>query len=216
MDNTGLDRRGAVGNKELDSVTFEQGRPTPMYREGMDKYVAAEMCQTINQHWGYGKADFNYKSLAYLIETLCACRKVGANYLLNVGPDGDGVVPAMQAELMAGIGDWIRTCGGSIYKAKPCGVTGTGKNFALRDGNKIYFYIHDLSVVGDSNVVPEGGSAGEKAFSGVPGKIAGLHWVDNDEVLEFTQDGSEVKMNCTGYPYGVNLVVRVAEADLQV
>jgi alpha-L-fucosidase len=108
VDNTGLERRGAVGNKELDSVTFEQGRPTPMDREGMDKYVAAEMCQTINQHWGYGKADFNYKSLAYLIETLCACRKVGANYLLNVGPDGDGVVPAMQAELMAGIGDYSR------------------------------------------------------------------------------------------------------------
>ena len=215
VDNTGLERRGAVGNKELDSVTFEQGRPTPMDREGMDKYVAAEMCQTINQHWGYGKADFNYKSLAYLIETLCACRKVGANYLLNVGPDGDGVVPAMQAELMAGIGDWIRTCGSSIYKAKPCGVTGTGKNFALQDGDKIYFYIHDLSVVGDSNVVPAGGSAGEKAFSGLPGKISNLHWVDNGEVLEFRQDGGDVTMNCTGYEYGVNLVVRVAEADLE-
>ena len=71
-------------------------------------------------------------------------------------------------------------------------------------------------MVGDSNVVPEGGRAGEKVFSGLPGKIAGLHWVDNDEVLEFQQEGSEVKMNCTGYPYGVNLVVRVAEADLQV
>ena len=173
------------------------------------------MCQTINQHWGYGKADFNYKSLAYLIETLCACRKVGANYLLNVGPDGNGEVPPMQVALLAGIGDWINTCGQSIYKAKPCGVTSTGKNFALRDGNKIYFYIHDLSVVGDSNVVPEGGRAGEKEFVGVPGKISGLHWVDNDEVLEFKQDGGNVTMNCTGYPYGVNLVVRVAEADLE-
>ena len=215
VDNAGMHRMGQASNPNLDSVTFEQGRPTPMDREGMPKYMAAEMCQTINQHWGYGKADFNYKSLAYLIETLCACRKVGANYLLNVGPDGDGVVPPMQVALLAGIGDWINTCGSSIYKAKPCGVTGTGKNFALRDGNKIYFYIHDLSVVGDANVVPEGGRAGEKAFSGVPGKVSNLHWVDNGEVLEFRQDGSELTMNCTGYEYGVNLVVRVAEADLE-
>ena len=47
------------------------------------------------------------------------------------------------------------------------------------------------------------------------GKISNLHWVDNGEVLEFKQDGSELTMNCTGYEYGVNLVVRVAEADLE-
>ncbi|MBQ2720805.1 MAG: alpha-L-fucosidase, partial [Clostridia bacterium] len=48
INNTGLDARGFVGNSYLDSVTFEQGRPTPMNREGMPKYLAAEMCQTIN------------------------------------------------------------------------------------------------------------------------------------------------------------------------
>ena len=29
------------------------------------------------------------------------------------------------------------------------------------------------------------------------------------------KQGSELTMNCTGYEYGVNLVVRVAEADLE-
>ena len=85
-----------MGHPELDSVTFEQGRPTPLYRDGMPKYVAAEMCHTMNDHWGYGAGDFNYKSLPSMIETLCACRKVGANYLLNVGPDGDGNIVRMQ------------------------------------------------------------------------------------------------------------------------
>ena len=120
----------------------------------------------------------------------------------------------MQAALMEGIGDWIRCCGQSIYKAKPCGVTGTGKNFALRDGNKMYFYIHDLSVTGDNNVTVEGGAAGEKSFVGVKGTISNLHWVDNDEVLNFRQDENSFVMNATGYPYGTSLVVRVAEADI--
>ena len=214
VNNTGLSARGEAGNLQLDSVTFEQGRPEPMNRDGMRKYFAAEMCHTMNAHWGHGARDMNYKSLPHLIETLCACRKVGANYLLNVGPDAEGQITTMQAALMEGIGDWIRSVGQSIYKAKPCGVVGTGKNFALRDGNKMYFYIHDLSVTGDNNVTVEGGAAGEKSFTGVKGTISNLHWVDNDEMLNFRQDENSFVMNATGYPYGTSLVVRVAEADI--
>ncbi len=214
VNNTGLSARGEAGNLQLDSVTFEQGRPEPMNRDGMRKYFAAEMCHTMNAHWGHGAKDMNYKSLPHLIETLCACRKVGANYLLNVGPNAEGEITTMQAALMEGIGDWIRAVGQSIYKAKPCGVLGTGKNFALRDGNKMYFYVHDLSVTGDNNVTVEGGAAGEKSFTGVKGTISNLHWVDNDEALDFRQDENSFVMNATGYPYGTSLVVRVAEADI--
>ena len=62
VNNTGLSAQGALGNPEIDSVTFEQGRPTPMKRDGMPKYIAAEMCHTLNDHWGIGNSDFNYKS----------------------------------------------------------------------------------------------------------------------------------------------------------
>lgn len=214
INNTGLEANGAVGRPEIDVVTFEQGRPTPMNRHGMAKYLAAEMAQTINDHWGCASIDLNCKSLPELIETLCACRKVGANYLLNVGPDAEGEITPLQKALMEGIGDWIRACGSSIYKAKPCGVAGDGKNFALRDGGKIYFYIHDLRINGDSNVTKEAGASGSFLFRNVPGRIANLHWVDNGRELEFEQEGGSLNINCTGFPYGVNLVVRVAEADL--
>lgn len=216
VNNTGLSHRGEMGNTELDSVTFEQGRPEPLNREGMPKYMAAEMCQTINAHWGYGYADVNYKSLAHLIETLCACRKVGANYLLNIGPTGEGEIPLLQEALLRGIGDWIRITGSGIYDGKPCGVHGVEnqKNFALRNGNTMWFYIHDLGVVGDANVTVEGGGAGEKTFVGIQGKIKSIKWTDCDESLSFVQDGDTVKLNATGYPYGKSLVVRVAEAEL--
>ncbi len=219
VNNTGLGARGAVGNPEIDSVTFEQGRPTPMDREGMEKYLAAEMCQTINDHWGHGGLDFNQKSLPQLIETLCACRKVGANYLLNVGPDADGAITPLQGALFISIGEWIRAVGGSIYKAKPCGVLGVDsrKNFALRDGDQIYFYIHDLAVSGDANVTvlgTESYGAGEKVFSGVTGRITDLHWIDNGERLQTRTEGDRFILNATGYPYGSNLVVRVAQGTI--
>ncbi|MBQ9745810.1 MAG: alpha-L-fucosidase, partial [Clostridia bacterium] len=166
VNNTGTSARGAVGNPEIDSVTFEQGRPAPMDREGMPKYLAAEMCHTMNEHWGFGGADLCYKSSAELIETLCACRKVGANYLLNVGPEGDGGIPFMQEALLRTVGIWIEKTGEGIYKGKPCEASGEHKNFALEAGGKLYFFVHDLSIAGNSNVTVAGGGVGKKLFTG--------------------------------------------------
>lgn len=214
VNNTGLGARGKMGNPQLDSVTFEQGRPTPMDREGMPKYMAAEMCHTMNAHWGYGAADFKYKSLAELIETLCACRKVGANYLLNIGPTAQGGVPLMQQALLEGIGEWISRTGSAIYTGKPCGVLGNEKDFALADNGKLYLYVHDLPIQGDSHVTLGEGGEGIRVFSGVRGKAASVRWTDCEEKLEFAQEGDRLRVACTGYPYGTNLVVRVAEVEL--
>jgi alpha-L-fucosidase len=215
VNNTGTSARGAVGNPEIDSVTFEQGRPTPMDREGMPKYLAAEMCHTMNEHWGFGENDYNYKSAAHLIETLCSCRKVGANYLLNIGPKGDGSVPLLQEAMALAMGDWINKTGACIYKGRPCGVLGDGKNFALEADGKLYFFVHDLTISGNENVTVAGGGAGEKRFAGVKGKVKSVRWVDNGEELDFTQEGDEFKVNCTAYPYGTSLVVRIAEAEME-
>lgn len=215
VNNTGLDARGAPGNLQLDSVTFEQGRPEPMNREGMSKYFAAEMCHTMNDHWGCGNADFNYKSLPELIETLCACRKVGANYLLNIGPDGDGGVMQMQEALLCGIGDWIRVTGDAFYEAKPCEAKGENKDFILKKGNKLYAYIHGLTIQGDSSVTVETANLGWKNFTGIGGKIKSVKWTDNGEALDFKQDGSNASIFATGFEYGTQLVVRVAEIETE-
>ena len=112
---------------------------------------------------------------------------------------------------MRGIGDWIRATGNVIYTAKPCGVVGEGKNFGLSDGNRLYLFVHDLSIVGDSNVTLGGGGAGSKIFHGIDGKVCSIRWTDCDETLAFAQEGDILRVECTGYPYGKNLVVRVAE-----
>lgn len=213
INNTGLSSRGEVGNLEIDSVTFEQGRPTPLDREGMPKYVAAEMCETLNDHWGFGAADFHYKSLPFLIESLCACRKVGANYLLNVGPDGTGEIPPLQRVLIESVGQWIQATGDALYDGKPCEIKGEDKNFALRRGDKAYLYVHDLTIVGDANVTLEGReNNGMRRFCGVSAPVVSVKWTDNGEALDFTQDkDGTLHVMCTGYNYGQNLVVRVAE-----
>lgn len=216
VNNTGLGSRGELGNIELDSVTFEQGRPTPLDRDGAPKYIAAEMCHTMNDHWGFGCRDFHYKSLGELIETLCACRKVGANYLLNIGPDGEGAIPEMSKALLDGLGDWIDACGNpAIYNAKPVGVTGEKSDFALGSDGKLYFFVHGLTIQGDASVTVEKNGIGWRKFDGVDGKIKSVKWVDNGEELQFEQNGKESKIYATGFPYGTNYVVRIAEAVVE-
>ena len=216
VNNTGLHHRGETGNPEIDSVTFEQGRPEPMDREGMEKYIAAEMCETINDHWGVGKVDFNNKSTAQLIETFCACRKVGANYLLNIGPSAQGGVIPLQKYTLETLGDWISIYEQAVRTAKPCGITGAGKDFALKDGNKLYFFVHNLAIGGNANVTLNLQGSSAKMFSGVFDDIKSIKWIDNGEELKFSQmkDDGLFTFVATNYPYGENMVVRVAVAEI--
>lgn len=213
INNTGLEARGQVIHAEIDSVTFEQGRPLPLDRRGMPKYVSAEMCQTMNQHWGLGNRDFAYMSPRELIENLAACRKVGANYLLNVGPTASGRIPDYEAAALRRVGEWIKLYGELIYAGKPGPVIGTGDDFALEHDGKVYLFIHNLSIQGDKNVVRMTSGAGPRAFMGVNRQVSGVRWLDNNEELDFAHNGAQglLVVNATGYPYGTSLVVRVAE-----
>ncbi len=214
VNNTGLSHRGEAGHPEIDSVTFEQGRPTPMDREGMKKYLAAEMCQTINDHWGIGQCDFHNKSTAELIETLCACRRVGANYLLNIGPTAQGGVEPLQYYTLRCVGQWVSIFEDAIRCAKPCGITAEGKDFVLRDGNKLYFFVHNLGIGGDVNVTVDGSGGRICTFAGVEAPVKNLRWMDNDEALQATQTDGKLTLHATNFPYGVSMVVRVAVAEI--
>lgn len=43
INNTGLQERGKLGHIELDSVTFERGKPQPINLSDSPKYIASEM-----------------------------------------------------------------------------------------------------------------------------------------------------------------------------
>ena len=105
INNTGLGARGALGHIELDSVTFERGKPKPLNMEDSPKYVASEMCQIFGDNWGYAREDLNYKAPAQIIRELAECRKYGANMLLNVGPMGDGTVRPIDAAMLGLVGE---------------------------------------------------------------------------------------------------------------
>lgn len=216
INNTGLDDQGAVSHPEIDSVTFEQSDPDPIDRDGTEKYVAAETCRTMNDHWGIGGRDFNYDSPADVIETLATCRARGANLLLNVGPTAEGAIPDYEAATLSRAGEWVDLHADAIYEGRPVECDTPGRDAVLETDEGVYYLAFDIGIAGDENVTAGGGGTGPRTIAGLDRGVSGARWLDSGEELQVLQsdDGHLTTIDCTGYPYGTNTVVRIAELDV--
>jgi len=102
-----------------------------------------ETCMTMNDTWGYKSKDNNWKSTKEIIQTLIDIVSKGGNYLLNVGPTSEGLVPQPSIERLAEVGKWMKINGEAIYgtTASPFSYLPWGR--CTQKGNKLYLHIFD-------------------------------------------------------------------------
>ncbi len=62
---------------------------------------AWESCMTMNDSWGYQAADDDWKTPKQIVRNLGLCARDGGNYLLNIGPRGDGSIPEDSVRILA-------------------------------------------------------------------------------------------------------------------
>ena len=91
------------------------------------KYRTWETPGTLNNTWGYKSYDGDWKSITEVLFWIVEIASKGGNYLLNIGPMGDGTVPAESVVLLHEVGDWMKVNGEAIY--------GTQKWTTLREGS---------------------------------------------------------------------------------
>ncbi len=213
INNTGLSARGALGHIELDSVTFERGRPQKINTEESPKYIASEMCQVMNSHWGYAENDLSYISPADVIKDLTVCKKCGSNFLLNVGPLPNGYLRTIDSAILEIVGKWV-SVNREIMDAVPCDIKIENKDddFILQTDAAYYILCNNLPMVADPNVALANGSADYEVRFKTDKRIKSIHWLDNGEELKFTQEDGNVLVYTTPFSYGNHLVVRAAKA----
>jgi alpha-L-fucosidase len=142
-----------------------------------------EQCMTMNTSWGFSEHDHAWKTSRQLVRTLIDITSKGGNFLLNIGPTGDGSVPPESVGSMAAIGRWMDVNAESIHgtTASPFPELPWGRctKKVSADGATLYLHVFDwpadgkLVVPGLKNPVVSAtllaGGAGITAASGDQG-----------------------------------------------
>ncbi|MCX5643713.1 MAG: alpha-L-fucosidase [Phycisphaerae bacterium] len=78
-----------------------------------------EVPATLNRTWGYKSYDNDWKSPQDLTFKLVDIVSKGGNYLLNVGPTAEGLIPQPSQDNLRAVGRWLKVNGESIYGTGP-------------------------------------------------------------------------------------------------
>lgn len=142
---------------------------------------AWESCMTLNASWGFQRADDDWKSSRTIVRNLITCARDGGNYLLNIGPEGDGSIPPESVRVLTEVGRWMDTNGDTIYKSDLCQPRRSNYASFTRTGNTLFMHVHfwpgeDVSI------------------SGLTAKVKSAHLVKTKQAVKFTQDAYRVHL----------------------
>jgi alpha-L-fucosidase len=146
---------------------------------------AWDSCMTLNDSWGFQRADDNWKTPRTVIRNLITCARDGGNYLLNIGPEPDGSIPPESVRILTEAGDWMKTGGQAVYGAERCQVArSTYANFT-RKGNTLYMHVHFWP-------------GSDVSISGLRQKVLSARLLKNGQAAKVSQDGFRTLI--TGLP----------------
>lgn len=100
-----------------------------------------ETVDTHNDTWGYVWCDHNWKSPRELAQRLVRVVSRGGNYMLNIGPDGKGRIPAMSARILREVGAWVQEHSETIYGAQPSPLAPLPWGECTARGNTLYLHV---------------------------------------------------------------------------
>lgn len=137
-----------INNRGFDEGDFST--PERYYDDeklnGSQVYVKlTEACESIGaESWGY-RANEDYFSTGTLTRSICRHMAKGGNYLLNVGPQADGIFPAETVRILEKIGQWHRHVREAFKEVTPLMLKVDNGNILLgRKDNTLYVYLPDV------------------------------------------------------------------------
>jgi alpha-L-fucosidase len=149
----GRGREGMKGLSKTDQTyAGDFGTPEQQIPPNGLPGVDWESCMTMNTTWGFKFYDDKWKSAEVLIRNLIDIASKGGNYLLNVGPTAEGIIPAPSVERLAAVGRWMKVNGESIYGTTASPYT-TQPAFGRVTSKPGRLYLHVFNWPADGNLV---------------------------------------------------------------
>jgi alpha-L-fucosidase len=134
---------------------------------------------TLNDTWGFKKNDQHWKPVAVLLRQLIEVASRSGNYLLNVGPTAEGVIPQASVDRLREVGRWMKVNGEAIYGTdgspfpyEPSWGTATTK------AGKLYLHVFDWP-------------KGDLVLYGLRNKISKAYLLAGKKPLKVTQTSDQ-------------------------
>jgi alpha-L-fucosidase len=153
---------------------------TPEQTITADSKHAWESCMTMNDSWGYHRADDDWKSPKTVVRNLVTCAHDTGNYLLNIGPKPDGSIPEESVGILSKVGGWMQRNGPTIYQSEKCQPRRSNYAGFSRKGNTLYMHVHFWP---GSTV----------ALGGLRNKVQSAKLVASGKDVKFEQDDFRVR-----------------------
>jgi alpha-L-fucosidase len=150
--------RGGMAGLTSEGFVGEYGTPEQEIPATGLPGVDWESCMTMNDTWGFKKDDENWKSTEQLLFNLVDCVSKGGNFLLNVGPTAEGLIPQPSLDRLREMGGYVRVNAEAIYGAGPSPFARLPYRVTSKPG-KLYVHLfddqqaHQLDLVGLVNDV---------------------------------------------------------------
>ncbi len=156
-----------------------------------------ETPQTLNETWGYSRFDTKWKSPEEIVRRLVEIVSKGGNYVLNIGPRGDGSIPEASVATLGKVGEWMQENGESIHGAKASPFPGFPWGFCTVKENILYLHVFQRPADGTLEL-PGLRTKVRKAFL----------LTDPGKNLESSRQGSSVRISLPSIPAdAINTVV---------
>lgn len=138
-----------------------------------------EACNSLGvQSWGYRKGE-DFYSMRHLILSIDRFMAMGSSYLLNVGPDANGVITEEYTKRLLRVGDWYNRMEGCLECAEPDEFEYEAKHtnlIATKKNGKTYLHF------------PEGIYADFVGLSKYPGLPKSVRLMNTGKNLPFAEE----------------------------
>ena len=174
------------------------------------KYKTWETPGTLNNTWGYKSYDNDWKSISEVLYWIVEIASKGGNYLLNIGPKGDGTVPAESISLLHSVGDWMEINGEAIYGTQKWATQREGstqmdvksttqrakEGFNLKfTSEDFWFTAKENNVYAISITTTEEKTIRVKSLAGIQNQIKRIGLLGGTKKLDWKAEGDALEVN---------------------